>query len=261
MRRGRAMTEERDPFYLSLSPNVRLRMTVGEEMELDPEEQIFNDALHDKYIRMHGEAHHQQNGALRTLIIADSGLALLLFGKDIQLPWAGLTLLDLPAANEVLTVIASYGFLTLSMAFLNAQMYVAILDQFYIRRASRLGIDPDFISFGNILSQIYLKTFSSQMSRIGRDFFEANAAFKRFYGLLTLLLAAAWFSVIPLHLFVVGAGVWHSIGPHWAWWPFAGAIALVHTAAITLNLSPSFPFLVPADKTAVIRSRRPEGNG
>ncbi|CDZ27768.1 Hypothetical protein NGAL_HAMBI490_26190 [Neorhizobium galegae bv. officinalis] len=227
-----------------MSPNVRLRMTVAEEMRLDPEQELFNDALHDKYITMHREALNQQQGALKTLLISDVGLALLLFGKNIKVPGTDFGIQDLPAANEVLTVVAAFGFLTLAMAFLNAQMYQAILEQFYIRRASKLGIDPDFIAFGNVFSQVYLKAFRPKMDIHGIDFFEPNRPYQAFYGLMVVLLLITWLSLLLLHLLLVAAGTWNGAGSSWFWWFFSGAIALIHIVGIAINLLPAFNFTV-----------------
>jgi hypothetical protein len=252
------MTNDKKVLFLDLSPNVRLRMTVAEEMRLDPQEEVFNDALHDKYISMHREAANQQNAALKTLMISDLGLALLLFGKNIKIPGTDFGIQDIPAANEVLTVAATFGFLTLSMAFLNSQCYQAILEQFYIRRAAKWGIDPDFLAFGNIFSQVYLKAFRRKMNSFGIDFFDPGKPYVVFYSFLLVLLILSWLSILALHLCVVAAGALQSVSSHWLSWIFVASIMLMHVVGISINLLPDFRFRVEMTSGELARERLSE---
>lgn len=236
------MSAEPETFDLPMGPNVRLRMTVAEEMRLDTKFEVFTDDLETKYVSMFQEAEKQQQGALRGVVFADIGLALLLFGKNLKLPGMDLGLRDIPAAIEVLTVAASFGFLVLCQNFANTQCYQAILEQFSNRKALKLGIDPDFLTFGNILSQVYLKAFRAKMNHFSSDFFVPRSRYRNFYGFVMLLLGLSWASILVLHLAVVASGVWHSIGPIWPWWPFAGAILVIHLTGVLMNLFLDFSF-------------------
>lgn len=249
------MTDEQKSFFLNLSPNVRLRMTVAEEMRLDPQGEIFTETLHDKYISMHREAVNQQNAALKTLAISDIGLALLLFGKNIKIPGTDFGIQDIPAATEVLTVSAAFGFLTLAMAFLNSQSYQAILNQFYVRSAEKWGVDPDFIAFGNIFSQVYLKAFRPKMSSTGIDFFQPEKPYIIFYSTIVILLGISWLSILALHICVVAAGAWHSVTSHWLSWIFAGSILLMHVVGVSINLLLDFRFRVESPRTELEKER------
>lgn len=236
------MPAEHEPFDLPLNPNVRLRMTVAEEMRLDTKHEVFTDDMQAKYISMHLEADKQQQAAMKGLVLADIGLALILFGKNVKIPGTDLGVQDIPAATEVLTVAASFFFLVVCQAFANTQCYQAIIEQFSNRRALKLGIDPDYLTFGNVLSQVYLKAFRTKMNVFGRDFFVPRRRYRIFYGLVTLLLGMSWISLLALHLIVVAAGVWHSIGEAWLWWFFAGAMLVIHLTGLLMNLSLDFGF-------------------
>lgn len=239
------MSIEDETFDLALSPNVRLRMTVAEEMTLDAKKEIFNDDLYAKYVAMHREADRQQQGALKGVVYADIGLSLIMFGKNLEVPGTGLGLQDIPAATEVLTVAASFFFLIICQAFANTQCYQAIIEQFSNNKALKLGIDPDYVTYGDVFSQVYLKAFRPQMSVFLRDFFVPRTRYKRFYGFVTLLLALSWASILFMHIAVVSVGVWNSIGSAWFWWPFAGAILLLHLTGLIMNMFLDFAFDVP----------------
>lgn len=229
---------------LKFSPNVRLRMTFEREMLLDDEGKIFNDALHQKYLDMHSRSVAKQDSILKTLLITDCLLALLLFGKNVTIPGTPLSLQDIPAAIEVLTLFASFNFMVLSLAFANTQAYAAICDQFTNRLAAKACVDPDFISAAHISKELYLKLFRPKFNIFGEDFFEAGRAFRIFYFSLTSIILLAMLSVFFLHMSVVGYGVWKVFNFNWFSILFCSSVLLTTTAGIFVNFSPSFGFTV-----------------
>lgn len=227
---------------IRLSPNVRLRMTVQNEMDLDKAGVIFNDELYQKYLRMHQEALNRQNGLLRNTVLADGALTLLLFGKNIIIPGTSLGIQDIPAAVEVFTALAALSFLMLSLSFLNAQCYQAIIEQFNIRKARPYFIDPDFLSAADTFTEIYIKAFRAKLNIHGIDFYEAGKGYKIYYTAMMSLLLLAMFSMLAMHISVVVAGVWTSISPHWLSKMFAASIALLSLVSILVNLFIGFSF-------------------
>lgn len=241
------MTTPEQKFTLKLSPNVRLRMTFEREMLLDADGSIFNDTLHQKYLEMHNRALAKQEAILKAALLSDGLLALLLFGKTVTIPGTSIGFQDLPAAVEVLTMLASFSFMVLSLAFVNAQAYQAICEQFTNRLGAKKGIDPDFISSAYTLTELYLKLFRAKMNIFGDDFFDAGRGYKAFYSGLAFLLSMAMLSVLLLHLSVVGYGVWKSFALNWMSILFCLSVSLMNLVAILVNVAPSFPFTVKQD--------------
>jgi hypothetical protein len=239
----------------TLSPNVRLRMTVAEEMRLDPNNEVFNDELHAKYVSMYSEAERQLHGSAKGVVYADTGLCLLLFGKNVKIPGIDFGIQDIPAATEVLTVFASFYFLVMCQAFANTQCYLAIIEQFSHRKALKLGIDPEYITYADVFSQTFLKAFRFEMSYFGSDFFQPGKRYQRFYGAVTLLLALSWLSLLAMHFSVVSAGVLNSLGTSWLWWLLAVAILLLHVTGLVMNIFVDFRF-DPLLRSKVQESRR-----
>ncbi|WP_416065330.1 hypothetical protein ACK9YZ_00695 [Rhizobium sp. ZK1] len=233
-----------DDFFLNLSPNVRMRLTVAEEMALDDEEKIFTEELYQKYLGMHRQALSRQDATLKTLVLADAGLAMLLFGKNIAIPGTTIGIQDIPAAIQVLTALASLAFFTLSQSFLNAQLYLAIVEQFAIRRAKVKGIDPDFLVAADSLSELYLKVFRRKMNVWGVDFFEPSKSYIGFYTAMTMLMLLTWSGILILHLAIIFFGLKVSFAPSLLPVAFCAFIALMHAVGILLNVSPSFDFKV-----------------
>ncbi|MCP8897371.1 hypothetical protein KYK29_20785 [Shinella daejeonensis] len=238
------MTEPERKFAIKLSPNVRLRMTFEREMLLDDDGTVFNDTLHQKYLEMHSRTLAKQEALLKTALLSDGLLALLLFGKNVTIPGTSIGFQDLPAAVEVLTVFASFSFMVLSLAFMNAQAYQAICEQFTIRLAAKKGIDPDFISSAYTSTELYIKLFRPKMNIFGEDFFVAGRGYKAFYSSLSVLLSMAMLSVLLLHMSVVGYGVWKSLAFNWISILFCLSVSLMNLAAILVNVAPSFDFTV-----------------
>lgn len=230
------------PAMLKLSPNVRLRLTAQREMALDTKRELFTDELHQKYLRMHHEALNRQNAQLKTTILADAGLAMLLFGKNVTIPGTSLGIQDIPAAVEVFTALAAFGFLMVSLSFLNAQCYMAVIDQFNIRKAQPFHVDPDFLSAGDTFTELYLKAFRATLNIHGPDFYEAGKGFKAYYTTLTVMLMLAMSSLLVMHIAVVMSGAWASLSSDWLSKLFAGSIALLTVVSVLVNILIDFPF-------------------
>lgn len=244
---------------IRLSPNVRLRMTVQNEMDLDKGGAIFNEELYQKYLRMHEEALRRQAGQLKTTVLADGALALLLFGKNITLPGTSLGIQDIPAAVEVFTALAAFSFLMLSLSFLNAQFYQAIIEQFNIRKARPYSVDPDFLSAADTFTELYIKAFREKLNIHGVDFFEAGKGYKIYYTTMTTLLLLAMFSLIVMHVSVVASGAWVSISPHWVSKIFAASIGLLTLVSVLVNMFVSFSFNLTGEGEINADAPRKEG--
>lgn len=238
-----------------LSPNVRLRMTVNHEMDLDKDGAIFNDTLHQKYINMHREALGRQNAQLKTVVLADGALALLLNGKNITIPGTAIGIQEIPAAVEVLTAFSAFGFLMLSLTFLNAQFYHAIIEQFSARKARIYGVDPDFISAGDIFTELYVKAFRAKLNIHGDDFFDAGHGFRTYYSVMMALLFTAMLSLIALHFVVVGGGLLASFSWSWSSILFCGTIILVSVVSLLVNLLISFSFDILGEDTTAANTQ------
>ncbi|TAU80461.1 hypothetical protein ELI41_29585 (plasmid) [Rhizobium leguminosarum] len=231
-------------FKLSLSPNARLRMTVQNEMTLDKDGSVYNDTLYQKYLAMHAKALTKQEGLLKSLTFVDAALALVLFGKNVKIPGTDVGLQDIPATVQVLTALSSFAFLMVSLSFLNAQCYLAIIEQFNIRKARSQHLDPDFITAADTFTELYLKAFRSQLNFHGIDFFEPGRGYRWFFSSMIGLLMAAMACVLILHVSVASAGIWRSFSFHWIPGLFCTAVALINVVAILANVLVGFTFTV-----------------
>lgn len=241
------MPSKKKKIHLKLSPNVRMRMTVQQEMKLDPDGEIFNEQLHERYLGKHREAAEKQLALSKSWLYSNMALAILLFGKDFKLPVVGMNLSDIPAAIQVITFVSSISFLFMSFAFLNAQLYEAIAQQFDIRKASKLGVDADFLSAANIYTELWLKAFSREMHHGGLDFFKAPGSYAAYYGIIQFIGIFAVFSVLGLHLVGIGYSLWFTWENKIWWWVFASAIMSMNLGALLGNLLISFSFAIDSE--------------
>jgi hypothetical protein len=105
-----------------------------------------------------------------------------------------------------------------------------------------VGVDPDFITAGDVFTEWYVKAFRSKLNIHGIDFFEAGRGYRLYYSTVMLLLSFAMMILVVLHFVVLGWGVFSSFS--WAWLRllFCSAIALVSVVAFLVNLLIGFPF-------------------
>lgn len=191
---------------IKLTPNSRLRLTLSREMENDPEEKIFNESLYQKYVIMQKESLLKQMSILKSVIISDSVLLFILSGKTITIPGTNFSTKDIPAAVEVFTFFASFGFLMLSLSFLNTQFYQAIVEQFNIRKTSKSGIDPDFLTTSDIYTELYVKLFRRKLNIFGEDYFIPGSAYKVHHTIMAILIGIMVTSILIMHVIIVVYG-------------------------------------------------------
>lgn len=184
---------------LKLSPNVRLRMTLAREMDLDSNREFFTNSVLDGYIRMHGEALKRQGSMIGLVVVCDALLAFLIAGKSFDIPYFGVSVIEVPAASEILLVLSSLGFLFCNLSFLNAQLYFAQIQCFVSRDTEKAGIDSDFISSSLVYTELYVKLFSGRMRPSGDDYFSAGKKYTIFYNSIMASILILMLFVLSLH--------------------------------------------------------------
>lgn len=255
------MPDDKQPFRLKLSPNVRLRMTVYEEMNLDPKGEIFNEDLLQRYIGMHNEAVNRQNVLAKTFLVCDIALAAVVFGKKIPIPGTGLEVLDLPAALQTLTILSAVAFLFTALTFLNGQMYQGVIEQFHQRRAEKLGIDPDFLSSAYVYTELWIKAFRGTMNFWTFDYFTPRRGYRAYYGVIVVAVSLALLSLLLLHLMLMGYALWLSAVHQWWYYLFATAVVLLSFSAICANTLLGFSFDIrPRNQSNASLAAQENGN-
>jgi hypothetical protein len=197
-----------EKYSFKMSPNMRLRMTLDREIDLDPNEKIFNHELFSEYRQRHSEALTRQAGLIKAIIWSDAALALFISGRNINIPTLDIGLSDLPVAREVLAISASLTFMFLCVAFTNIQLYEAILQTLAKRKALGSGIDPEFLSSAYLFSEMHLKTNRTKMNLWGVDFFEPGISFRIYYGAITSLMMLSMIGIILLHFGLILNATW-----------------------------------------------------
>lgn len=192
---------------IRLSPMTRLTMTLDHEMDVDRNGAIFNEDRFQKYREMYGTSVARRDSILKSLLVLDGVILLLLFGKTLTIPGLGLNLLEIPAALEIASVIGSICFLFLSMAFVNEQAYLAILNQFNTRRALSQAIDPDFVAASETYFEFVIKLYRTKFNIFGWDFYKPGRGFRWFFGFLFAALNLILFIILLFHLLIVGTAI------------------------------------------------------
>lgn len=217
-------------------------MTLEQEMLRDPDRTIFNAELRSKYLEMHKEASRRENSIAKRLVYTDIALAMLLFGKNVKIPTLDMGISDIPFALQALTILSSISFLFLSYAFLNSQLYQAIIEVFDQRDVKPKRIDPDFLTSATLYNELWLKVFRKKMNIFDLDFYEASKAYVIFFGAAFTIGVLALFSLLVLHLSAVGYALRISwVNEYW-WWIFAISVVGLNVGALMANALFGFSF-------------------
>jgi hypothetical protein len=235
---------------LRLNPNLRLRLTVLRAIELDPDGVVFNVDRYRAYIQMHQQALGRQGAMLKSLIMVDSLLVLVVTGTSFSIPGFGISPSEIPGALEVLVILSALSFMFLCVAFTNAQLYQAIVD--VMGRAQVPDhLDPEFFVASDVFNELFLKATRAKMNLSSADYFEVGWGFRAFYGSALALVMLTTVGVVALHVGFALYAAWP--------WPEAdgvhlvifSVVALAHIAGLMIAAGPSFsafgpPFTPPA---------------
>jgi hypothetical protein len=232
---------------LKLSPLSRLYFTLDQEFFLD--KSVVSDAeRYNKFIKMYQLAEQKRDSLLRSLIIFDALILLLLFGKSITIPGTNISLSEFPAAREASTFLASLGFQFFAFSFVNWHGYAAIVDTINTHRARNTGIDPDYISAADKFLEFVVKLYRGQMNVHGVDFITPSNAYKFVAMCVTGLLALSVLSFLVLHLAVIGISIRETLFQDVGFLKYVYAVAVSTSTLggllVFLTLNRSFEFTV-----------------
>lgn len=229
-----------EPLKFKMSPNVRLRMTLDREIDLDPERKVFTQELFTEYRNRHGEAVARQNGLIKSVIFTDASLAMIISGKSMKIPGLDIGLGDIPVAREVLIILSAVSFMFFCIGFINAQMYEAILQTLARRRSGAPSVDPEFLSAAYTFTELHLKASRQKMNIWGVDFFTPGIAFKLYYGTIANLMMVAFIGVLLLHLGLLLSALWPILELGFSSIAITSAAICMNLAGVAIFVGPGF---------------------
>jgi hypothetical protein len=196
--------------FVKLSPLARLYWTLDLELKLDPTTNS-DEPRYLRYVRMQQAAEQKRDQLLRNIFVADALILLLLFGKTFTIPGLGMSLNEIPAAREALTLFSSLAFQLFANAFVSWQGYAAIIDTINRHKARVTGIDPDYLSASDKFLEFVPKLYRPKMNIYGQDFLKSCRGYNITSKLVTGLMTVSVFSFLCLHLTVITLSARQSI--------------------------------------------------
>ncbi|WP_433762643.1 hypothetical protein [Brucella anthropi] len=186
---------------INLSPYSRLALTFQEEMKRDEDGRFFNDNLYQSYIQMYKEAVKRRDAIFKSVILLDFIALLVYYGRDIKIPVVNVGFSDVPGGFLSIVLLSSLSFLFFAISFANEQFYKCIAHQFNVRKAEKLGIDPDYLSAADIFEDIALKVFRRRMSIFTKDYYEPSKGYRVAFGSMTTAMLVVVMLMFSMHLF------------------------------------------------------------
>jgi hypothetical protein len=192
---------------IRLSPVLRLNMSFARELEQEGAAAVYDEKALAKFKEMYEEAVRRRDNLLRTMVIADAGILLLLYGRDVRIPGFGISLLELPAGLELASLLASVAFMFACLAFFNEQAYIGLLNELTRRKTAPADLDPDFLAASEMFTEFFLKAYRPKFNIWGPDHYVPGNSYTRLFGSLMVMILAALFVLIALHFVAVGASL------------------------------------------------------
>lgn len=132
-----------------LSSSVRARLLFKREVEIDG---VKHKAFSGDYLRRLIEIKEKVDHKVSRLLTSSVLITFLLYlagaGIDINTPLWGLRLSQVPGVLLLLSFASSYSLAMSAYAFMNSQMYAALIDQVVLEETDDGLIDPELVKCG-----------------------------------------------------------------------------------------------------------------
>jgi hypothetical protein len=201
---------KQEKLILRLTPIARLTMSLDQEMDLD-KAGLFSEFRYGRYVEMYTIAERKRDGLMRSLLLLDALLALLLFGQSVNVPGIGLSIGEIPAIIEVITLFTTLTFFFNALAFLNVQAYGRIIDQFHIRKAGKGYIDPDFLSASDKYFEFVVKIYRKKFNICGIDLLIPGKNFRILSWIFGISVFVSLLVILVLHAFLIYKSIFDTI--------------------------------------------------
>lgn len=185
-----------------LSPLVRLTLSFDKELNLD-RNGVFGRETYEKYIERHQEVLVKQDQLIRSLVMLNAILFLILSGQNWVIPGIGVQVSTIPAIHEILLFMSSMTFYFLCAFFVTSQCYSGVIDEFGNRIVDSNLIDPDFFNASRKHYDFFLKLYRPKLNIWGDDFFQHGRGFAVFSGLMNTIMIAVILIFPATHLLMV----------------------------------------------------------
>lgn len=238
---------------VKLSPLARLYWTLDKEFDLDTSF-LSDTPRYERFVRMHGIAEQKRDRLIRNVLVLDAVAMILLFGNTITIPGLNISLKDIPAAREALTLLASLSFQFLAIAFVNWLGYSAIIDMINVHRAKSTGVDADYLSASDKFMEFVVKLYRTKMNIRGLDFVIPGQS----YGVMTKcvigLMTISVYTFILLHLIAIFLSARETVISSSGIFKYVYILFLVTSnlggILVFATISRRFEFIVPQQKKA-----------
>jgi len=221
---------------IRLSPLSRLTMSFDRELDLD-KNSAFNKEFYEKCIERQLSVEFKQNQLLRSLLLVNAVIFLVLNGQDWTIPFFEVKLSTIPAIQEILLFYSSLAFFFLCTTFATNQCYIGIINQCGNRIVNNSVVDPDFYNAASMHYEYFLKLYRPELNIWGIDFFQHGKGFDIFSRLITFILLAVIYLMVASHIALIAVASYQTHLSDWNEYAklfLIGSVILINFTAIAI---------------------------
>ncbi|MEO9335950.1 hypothetical protein ABFT80_00755 [Mesorhizobium sp. SB112] len=252
-------------FKIRLTPITRFSMVLDIENRVDSG-RVFDEDMRANFIERRAVAEARRDKVFGTLILLEAGLAFVVTGSNIVIPYFNIETSKIPSVVEIFTVLASLSLFFAISSFNNYMIYDQIVGWFARNKAKDTLVDPDFLIASSTQYDFFEKMLRKQFHISGADFFVSGSNFK-IVSNVTMLLCLVLFLLFPLMHFVLVAyslSITFSVhGLSFGYACYYSIIALTNALAFVLAVLPwiEFEFTTNTDIRPTLESRASKFRG
>ncbi|WP_162901247.1 hypothetical protein [Breoghania sp. L-A4] len=140
-------TNSKNISLVSLSPAVRARILFGREVRIENtrDTKLFDEEYLKGVLKNKVYWTKQRDIFAKTMVISIFIIYLIVNGGDIKVPGIGISIKEIPGILYILVPYCSFNALFLVFAFVNEDIYSALIDQIIIKKSEYGVVDPDLV--------------------------------------------------------------------------------------------------------------------
>jgi hypothetical protein len=222
---------------LKQSLYVRASMFTADELRrqkrLDLKE--VNETVLEGLVNQREKLEAQQNNIIRSLTISLFLAFIAWNGGDIQIPWTGASIVDVPAFLELCLIAAAFSVLMVTYSFISIQLYNAVISAVAGDVLAKNKLDPDLFTAAHTPTWLLVKYCQAAPVNGREPGYRISTPGRIFYGvlvgLLTMILLTLWLLAIASILYIAHTGLSDDLA---GWVVYATCVLIIFTSFIAM---------------------------
>lgn len=188
------------------TPLYRLTATYEEDLEKLENPQLELEIAEQLRERL-TEAEIRRDNCLKSLFVVNVLLAIIISGKNFNIPGTEINTQDLPAALEILISASTFGALVTASGFTTCLCYSQLLWTVVQRKARSADIAGGILTDASHFNEMSVRIFQSKVALAGIELFTPKRSFRMLLWIYAFCTKTVFGFIPIIHILLISYGV------------------------------------------------------